>query len=258
VTVDQFLSAWADLKNRKEFFGPDGKPADKFDYALDMAPEGSCPIINVDWFKAAAYCNWLSEKEGIPSDQWCYDPQDEFAFRHKMVLPVNSLTRTGYRLPTEAEWEYACRSGTTSGRFFGEAPGLLGSYAWYIGNNQERTWPVGRLKPNEFGLFDVLGNVSEWCQDTPRKYTDAKYDDVDAKDMQRLIDIEFLRSQRGGAFQYVPAMVTSAARDRADPDYSYFSLGFRVARTLPSSEAAAAPAAAPAPTQPATPASAGN
>ncbi len=230
VTVDQFLAAWADLKKRKEFLGADDKPIDDFKYAAEKAPDRNCPAINVDWFKAAAYCNWLSEREGIPSDQWCY--RDNEAFQHRMVLARDYLTRTGYRLPTEAEWEYACRSGTTSGRFFGEAPSLLGSYAWSMGNNRHRTWPVGTLKPNEFGLFDVYGNVSEWCQDEPRVYADNQYDDVEGKDLQLLIDAERLRSLRGGAFQYVPQMVTSAARDRADPDFPYFSNGLRVARTL--------------------------
>jgi formylglycine-generating enzyme required for sulfatase activity len=253
VTVDQFLTAWAELKNRKEFLTPEGKPLDAYPYATEKAPDQNCPMINVDWFRAAAYCNWLSQKEGIPSDQWCYRPND--LFQHKMVLPPDYLKRTGYRLPTEAEWEYACRSGTTSGRFFGEAPGLLGSYAWYNGNNAARVWPVGSLKPNEYGLFDIYGNVSEWCQDMPRPYRDQKYEDVEATQMGLLIDVAENRIFRGGAFQYVPAMVTSAARDRADPNYAYFSLGFRVARTLPDSAPATAPPAAAPQT---TPAAAGN
>ena len=86
---------------------------------------------------------------------------------------------------------------------------------------QDRTWPVRSLKPNDFGLFDVYGNVSEWCQDEPRPYT--------AREVRRrrsaracglLIDAEELRAHRGGGFEYVPAMVTSAGRDRSDPDYS--------------------------------------
>ena len=76
VTVDQFLAAWNDLKNRKEFLGADGKPIDEFPYAADKSPDGNCPIIDVEWFMAAAYCNWLSQQEGLPSDQWCYrDPR---------------------------------------------------------------------------------------------------------------------------------------------------------------------------------------
>jgi formylglycine-generating enzyme required for sulfatase activity len=238
VTLEQFQKAWADLRNRPEFFGADRKAIEEFPYAADKAPEKNCPAINVSWFKAAAYCNWLSQQEGIPSDEWCY--RDNEAFQSGLVPAPNFLSLRGYRLPTEAEWEYACRSGTTSGRFFGEAPHLLNTYAWYDGNNEARTWPVGLLKPNEFGFFDIYGNVSEWCQDEPRKYTDAKYDDVEPTGRNLLVDAEKVRAHRGGAFQYVPQMVTSAARDRSDPDYDYFSLGFRVARTLTPGEQAAA------------------
>jgi formylglycine-generating enzyme required for sulfatase activity len=231
VTVAQFLAAWPDLRQRTEFLDAKGKPIEKFPYAADKAPEPNCPAVNVEWFKAAAYCNWLSQREGIPSDQWCYSESE--LFQHRMVLPKDYLTRIGYRLPTEAEWEYACRAGATSGRYFGECASLLPKYGWYLANGENRTWPAGQLKPNEFGLFDMYGNAEEWCLDEPRIYGADLYTDAEAEGQARLIDEEKLRVIRGGGFQYVPAMVTSAGRDRADPNYSYFSLGFRVARTLP-------------------------
>ena len=75
------------------------------------------PANIVTWYDAAAYCNWLSEQEGIPKTQWCYDPDQKFA--EGMKLPADYLSRTGYRLPSEAEWEFACRAGTISSRYYG-------------------------------------------------------------------------------------------------------------------------------------------
>ena len=78
--------------------------------------------------------------------------------------------RTGYRLPTEGEWEYACRAGAGTRYNYGQARELLGSYAWYFENSNERSWPVGQLRPNGLGLYDMHGNVFEWCQDWYESY----------------------------------------------------------------------------------------
>ena len=75
------------------------------------------------------------------------------------------LRRSGYRLPTEAEWEYACRAGAVTSRYYGGSAELLGQYAWYTAEFRRPSWPCGGLKPNDFGLFDMLGNVFEWCHD---------------------------------------------------------------------------------------------
>src|SRR5262245_16102296 len=127
-------------------------------------PDPGCATIVGPWYAAAAYCNWLSEQEGIPRDQWCYEP-GAGGYIEGMRIPADVLVRTGYRLPTDAEWEYGCRSGTVTGRYYGLTTDLLGKYAWYQANSQEHAWSCGSLLPNDLGLFDMLGNMYEWCQD---------------------------------------------------------------------------------------------
>ena len=87
-----------------------------------------------------------------------------------MKIRADALGRTGYRLPTEAEWEYACRAGAVTSRYFGVNVDLLGQYAWYLATSQDHAWPCGSLLPNDLGLFDMLGNVYEWCQERPLLY----------------------------------------------------------------------------------------
>ena len=83
-----------------------------------------------------------------------------------MTVPADVLRRTGYRLPTEAEWEYACRSGTTTSRYYGASIELMGRYARYQANSHEHAWACGSLLPNDLGLFDMLGNQFEWVHDS--------------------------------------------------------------------------------------------
>jgi serine/threonine protein kinase len=118
----------------------------------------------VTWFHAIAYCQWLNEEERIPEDQWCYprfDPDAEDLPRFEA-----DVTRTGYRLPTAAEWQYAARAGATTTRYFGETADLLAHYACFEQNSDGQVDLVGHLKPNDFGLFNVLGNVAEWNGDS--------------------------------------------------------------------------------------------
>jgi eukaryotic-like serine/threonine-protein kinase len=114
------------------------------------------------WYEAAAYCNALSRRENLEE---CYAPNSEGEFAEGMTCAADFLDRPGYRLPTEAEWEYACRAGAVTSRYYGGSVALLEQYAWYNLNSRVRAWPCGQLQPNDLGLFDMLGNLFEWCQD---------------------------------------------------------------------------------------------
>jgi formylglycine-generating enzyme required for sulfatase activity len=144
-----------------------------------------------------------------------------------MRIKADAFERTGYRLPTEAEWEYAARAGGMTSRPYGLSVELLGKYAWYGANSHERVWPAGSLLPNDLGVFDMLGNVYEWCQEPfgqPGR-TESSIDDVTIDDIE-------IFPLRGGAYPYPPANARSAFRIGASPFYrDIFGCGFRPART---------------------------
>src|SRR5262249_13183755 len=144
----------------------DDKPEIKqqHNYSKKHCPEDECPQGGVTWYEAAAYCNWLSKQEGIPEAEWVY-PKHPGDIKEGLIMEKGYLKKAGYGRRREAEWEYACRTGAVTSRYYGTAEALLSEYAWHDKNSSNRTWPVGQLKPNELGLFDGLGNVWQWCQD---------------------------------------------------------------------------------------------
>ncbi|HEV3258389.1 MAG TPA: SUMF1/EgtB/PvdO family nonheme iron enzyme [Gemmataceae bacterium] len=226
VTVEQFLKFREDHNYNKQY-----------------APTRDSPVNIVTWYDAAAYCNWLSKKERIPQDQWCYVPKHGGEFAEGMRVKPDYLSLRGYRLPSEAEWEYACRAGAVTSRYYGEAEDLLGKYAWYTKNSLDRGMLPGKpgtlgvagdcLKPNDLGLFDMLGNALEWCQDPVFLYQPGtagrpSYD----REYGGLISDKLGRLLRGGSFNLQPVLVRSAYRFWNVPTNWTDIVGIRPARTF--------------------------
>jgi hypothetical protein len=191
------------------------------------------PCLNVSWYAAAAYCNWLSEKEGIPKEQWCYEPNTDGAFGPGMTIQRDALNRSGYRMPTEAEWEYSCRAGTRTSRYYGHSIELLPSYALWQANSAERASPTGSQLPNDLGLFDTLGNVYEWCLNRTLAYKSARMGTFRDVAIAETIGDQDQRIFRGSAFTASAKQARSASRGAESPYYEGFFMGFRVARTCP-------------------------
>ncbi len=211
--------------------GPQEKAADAItkptnpytDMSFEMGKDGGYPAICMTQHAAKTYCEWLTAKTG----------------RY-------------HRLPTEAEWEYACRAGTTTAYSFGDDPSKLGEYGWFDSNSSEKGKPkyhkVGKKKPNPWGLHDMHGNVTEWVQDRYEADFYSKFKPNEAvKFPLCLADDEYPRVARGGAWDRSAAECRSATRLASDAEWKqqdpqnpksawYMTdalwVGFRVVRPL--------------------------
>ena len=168
----------------------------------------NCPVEQVSWEEAVRFANALSEREGLPE---CYRGSD-----------FVGVTCTGYRLPTEAEWEYAARAGTDAATYAD-----LGAVAWFEENSGNETHPVGQKRANAWGLYDMLGNVWEWTSDWFGSYPSGPASDPTGAQAGSY------RVFRGGSWRFYARYVRAASRGYNTPDYRGTSLGFRLSKTAP-------------------------
>ncbi len=194
---------------------------------LGESPSGfegvDLPVENVNWDNAVAFCESASEQTGFD-----------------------------FQLPTEAQWEYAARAGSSTRFYFGDADDcsdnacnlcMLDEYAWYCGNAERQTHPAGEKVPNAFGLFDMIGNVWEWCADTYKKDFYAESPIIDPVNLQN----SAVKIMRGGAWTREPKWLRSAGRGGQSRNFRRDDIGFRVIITL-QSLATPTPTLTPSPT----------
>jgi formylglycine-generating enzyme len=210
VTVSPFYIDVTPVTQR-EFMRLMGENPSKF-------PEAQQPVEQIRWSDAVRYCNERSREEGLEP---AYD----------LTNWTCNFEADGYRLPTEAEWEYAARAGTATAYFFGNDPAQLRIHAWFNDNAGDKPRPVGRRRPNPWGLHDITGNVWEWCND----FYQVDYYKESPKQDPRGPEAGDKKVLRGGCWNSNAAACRVAYRYNETPGYTdacfgYDIYGFRVVR----------------------------
>ncbi len=174
------------------------------------------PVEGVSWYDATDFCNKLSEKESLEK---CYSGSEKNI--------VCDFSKNGYRLPTEAEWEYAARGGKYSEGYEYSGSDDLNEVAWFRDNSESRTHPVGQKKANELGLYDMSGNLWEWCND----WYDNDYYSNSPGSNPRGASHGDNRVHRGGSWHRLDSYCRISFRNGQRPTVSHDNLGFRVVRS---------------------------
>ena len=184
---------------------------------------GKYPVTQEEWEKLMGNNPSKFKQAGkkAPVETVSWNDCQEF------IKKLNQMEGKTYRLPTEAEWEYAARGGGSAGSYvytYGDDAGKLGDYAWYDDNSSETTHPVGQKKPNSIGLYDMMGNVWEWCEDC---FDEDFYKNSPSADPKGVENDEY-RSIRGGSWYYFARNSRLSYRNNYDPDNRNFSFGVRL------------------------------
>lgn len=229
VTRDEFDVFYKDASVGQNTPDAVTRPSAQYvDLSWGMGKEGGFPVNSMSQFAALMYCRWLYAKTGI-----------------------------FYRLPTEAEWEYACRAGSSTTYFFGNDESSLGKYAWFAGNSENKFHKVGQKLPNAWGLYDMLGNMNEWTLDHYEEKMLEQLSQPATDPRVPAMTAKYPKVLRGGGYTDAAIDLRSARRFKSDPSWNKrdpqvpkskwwltdaASVGFRIVRPLkqPTAEEAAA------------------
>ena len=193
-----------------------------------VAPEmKELPVTNVTWWDAIAYCNWLSEMEGLAvAYRLLGEPEEGQLLDSEGKITTDVANVVGYRLPTEAEWEFAARGGILSRGFIYSGSDDPDQVAWHPSNSGGEAQDVGKKVPNELGIFDMSGNVWEWCSDWHALYSDSER-------INPYVSSGILKPVRGASFGDEVTCSRVSYRGYVYPDNANDFFGFRVCRREP-------------------------